>query len=102
MSIEPLSNDWRHAAACAEEDPELFFPVGTSGQAAVQLEEAKAVCRRCDVVAQCGGWALSTGQEFGVWGGLSEDERRRERRRNARRRAEVASVAAEVSAEVAA
>ncbi len=68
--------DWRHRAACRNEDPELFFPVGNSGPALQQLAEAKAVCHRCHVAATCLAWALETGQDAGVWGGLSEDERR--------------------------
>lgn len=76
--------DWRHEAACLEEDPELFFPIGNTGPALDQIEEAKAVCRRCEVVQTCLRWGLDTGQEFGVWGGFSEDERRALQRRNAR------------------
>ena len=79
--------DWRHEAACRDEDPELFFPIGNTGPALVQIEEAKAVCRRCPVVDDCLRWALETGQDSGVWGGLSEDERRALKRRNARLRA---------------
>ena len=41
--------DWRHKAACRDEDPELFFPIGNTGPALLQIEEAKQVCRRCDV-----------------------------------------------------
>ena len=62
------------------EEPELFFPVGTSGPALVQLARAKSVCRRCPVLLQCRTWALTTGQGSGVWGGLSEDERCAKRR----------------------
>lgn len=76
--------DWRHRAACRDEDPELFFPIGTTGPALVQVEEAKAVCRRCGVVDDCLAWALETGQEAGVWGGLSEDERRARKRSDVR------------------
>ncbi|MEU3901605.1 WhiB family transcriptional regulator [Streptomyces sp. NPDC045251] len=80
--------DWRHRAACREEDPELFFPIGTTGPALLQIEEAKAVCRnRCPVMEPCLTWALDSGQDDGVWGGLSEDERRALRRRAARNRA---------------
>ena len=43
--------DWRHHALCREQDPELFFPIGTTGPAAQQVDEAKAVCRRCDQFA---------------------------------------------------
>ena len=68
--------DWRHAALCRDEDPELFFPIGTTGPAATQVDEAKQVCRRCTAVQDCLEWALETGQDAGVWGGTSEDERR--------------------------
>ena len=79
--------DWRHRAACRDEDPELFWPVGNSGPALLQIAEAKTVCRRCPVASACLSWAMETGQEYGVWGGLSEDERRALQRRNARTRA---------------
>ena len=78
--------DWRHQAACLDEDPELFFPIGNTGPALAQIDEAKAVCQRCDVVDSCLKWALETGQDSGVWGGLSEDERRALKRRTARAR----------------
>ena len=78
--------DWRHHALCREQDPELFFPIGTAGPAAVQVEEAKVVCRRCPVVTDCLTWALETGQDAGVWGATSEDERRALARRGARLR----------------
>jgi WhiB family redox-sensing transcriptional regulator len=68
--------DWRHQAACRYEDPELFFPIGNTGPALLQIEDAKAVCRRCDVIDHCLQWALSSNQDAGVWGGMSEDERR--------------------------
>lgn len=77
--------DWRHHAACRDEDPELFFPIGNSGPALIQIEEAKAVCRRCSVSTACLQWALETGQDGGVWGGMSEDERRALKRRRALR-----------------
>jgi WhiB family redox-sensing transcriptional regulator len=82
--------DWRHTAACRDEDPELFFPIGTTGPALMQVEDAKAVCRRCDVAEACLNWALENGQDAGVWGGLSEDERRALKRRRARARARTA------------
>lgn len=56
--------DWRHRAVCREEDPELFFPIGNTGPALLQIEEAKAVCRRCPVMEQCLQWALETGQDL--------------------------------------
>lgn len=81
--------DWRHRAACLTEDPELFFPVGSTGPAIAQTLKAKKVCARCEVRAECLQWALEQGQDHGVWGGLSEDERRAMKRRNARSRARV-------------
>ena len=74
---------WRDQAVCRDEDPELFFPIGDTGQSAVQIEAAKAVCRRCPVMEACGLWALTTGEDVGVWGGLSKLERRAVHRRRA-------------------
>ncbi|WP_322755208.1 MULTISPECIES: WhiB family transcriptional regulator [unclassified Frankia] len=68
--------DWRHRAFCRGTDPELFFPIGTTGPAASQIDAAKAVCRHCTVTDECLAWALDAGQDSGVWGGLSADERR--------------------------
>ncbi|MBU6213702.1 MAG: WhiB family transcriptional regulator [Actinomycetales bacterium] len=73
--------DWRHDAACRDSDPELFFPIGNTGPALHQIEAAKQICRICPVISECLQWALDTGQEAGVWGGASEDERRMMRRR---------------------
>ena len=78
--------DWRSKAACLDKDPELFFPVGNTGPALLQIEEAKAVCRSCEVVDTCLKWAMESGQDSGVWGGMSEDERRAMKRRAARAR----------------
>lgn len=78
--------DWRQRAACIDEDPELFFPVGTTGPALDQLERAKSVCHRCQVVDECLEWALATNQDAGVWGGMSEEERRSLRRSRGRGR----------------
>jgi WhiB family redox-sensing transcriptional regulator len=82
--------DWRHLAACLDEDPELFFPVGDTGPALLQVVEAKAVCASCPVRVECLTWALETGQNYGIWGGYTEDERRELKRRNARVRARTA------------
>ena len=87
---EYIAMDWRHRALCRDEDPELFFPIGTTGPALVQVEQAKAVCRRCPVTQSCLDWALRAGQDSGVWGGLSEDERRALKRRQARTRVHTA------------
>ncbi|NIL59668.1 WhiB family transcriptional regulator [Salinispora arenicola] len=87
--VERRSTDhgdrWRDHSACRDEDPELFFPIGTSGPTLLQVEQAKAVCRRCPAMDQCLQWALDSGTDFGVWGGLSEDERRELLRKGTRR-----------------
>ena len=77
---------WRNRAACLDEDPELFFPIGNTGPALLQIEEAKVVCGRCEVVEPCLSWAVESRQEDGVWGGLSADERRAVKLRKARAR----------------
>jgi WhiB family redox-sensing transcriptional regulator len=84
--------EWIQRASCLEEDPDLFFPVGTTGPAVDQTARAKAVCAGCPVRAECLAWALDTAQDAGVWGGLDEEERREIRR--ARRRAAAAAAAA--------
>jgi len=81
-------DDWRHRAACrGEVYPDRFFPVGTSGPALLELADAKAVCARCPVVSECLDYAMANGLDAGVFGGLSEDERRSLKRRNARKSA---------------
>jgi len=68
--------DWRQRAACRDADPELFFP--TDGRSArAQVRAAKLICLGCPVSGTCLSWALASGQEAGIWGGLTEDERRR-------------------------
>jgi WhiB family redox-sensing transcriptional regulator len=74
--------DWRNHAACREVDPDLFFPLGTSGASVLQIDEAKQICRTCPVYAPCLRWALNSG-DAGVWGGTTEDERRLHRRSRA-------------------
>lgn len=83
--------DWRSRAACTDEDPELFFPVGTTGPAIEQAEEAKRVCIRCEVREPCLEFALATNQDAGIWGGLTEDERRSLKRQRQRQRRRIAS-----------
>ncbi|MBW4030796.1 MAG: WhiB family transcriptional regulator [Acidobacteria bacterium] len=72
--------DWRANAACRDTEPELFFPVGTTGMATDQIESAKRVCINCDAQKHCLEFALATNQESGVWGGTTEDERRKLRK----------------------
>ena len=71
---------WRTDATCRDTNPDLFFPVGTTGQALVQIENAKAVCHICPCQHDCLEYALTTNQDSGIWGGTSEEERRKLRR----------------------
>ena len=64
--------DWAERALCAQTDPEAFFP-----EKGGSTREAKKVCLGCDVRAECLEYALANDERFGIWGGLSERERRR-------------------------
>ncbi|HEX2192374.1 MAG TPA: WhiB family transcriptional regulator [Acidimicrobiales bacterium] len=87
------ADDWRDRASCRDTDPDLFFPVGTTGPALDQIAAAKAVCGLCEAQRQCLEFALATNQEAGVWGGTSEEERRKLRKAwLANRRREAAAV----------
>ena len=79
-TIEWDVEDWRGNASCRDTDPDLFFPVGTTGPALEQIAAAKAVCNACPAQAACLEFALATNQESGVWGGTSEEERRKLRK----------------------
>lgn len=79
-SIEWDLGDWREEAACRDTDPDLFFPIGTTGPAVEQIEAAKAVCTACPAQEACLDFALTTNQESGIWGGTSEEERRKLRK----------------------
>ena len=68
---------WRDDAACRDADPDVFFPDGDVRAAREQVKTAKLICRACPVKIICLSWALDSGQEHGIWGGLTEDERRR-------------------------
>ncbi len=63
---------WQERALCAETDPESFFP-----EKGGSTREAKRVCLSCEVRAECLDYALKNDERFGIWGGLSERERRR-------------------------
>jgi WhiB family redox-sensing transcriptional regulator len=69
---------WQERANCLGVDPDLFFP-----ERGASTREAKAVCRGCEVRGECLEYALAHGEKFGIWGGLSERERRRVRRQRA-------------------
>src|ERR1700684_217793 len=78
--------NWREDAACRDADPDLFFPIGTTGNALRQIDEAKRICRRCPTKIQCLAWALENGITDGVWAGTTEDERRAIRSLSRRKR----------------
>ena len=80
LTVSVDSDNWRQFSACRDTDPDLFFPVGTTGPALEQIAAAKAVCDSCDAKAPCLEFALTTNQDSGVWGGTSEEERRKLRR----------------------
>jgi WhiB family redox-sensing transcriptional regulator len=68
--------DWLDLGACRDEDPDLFFPIAPAGPSLAQVAAAKVVCARCTVRDACSRFALETHQDHGVWGGMSEEERR--------------------------
>lgn len=72
---------WQAYANCLGVDPDLFFP-----ERGASTREAKAVCRRCVVRTECLEYALNNAEKFGIWGGLSERERRRIRKLRAQQR----------------
>ena len=72
----PEEPGWQERALCAQTDPEAFFP-----EKGGSTREAKRICGRCDVKAECLEYALEHDERFGIWGGLSERERRRLKRR---------------------
>ena len=76
VNSEQLS--WQERALCAQTDPEAFFP-----EKGGSTREAKRVCLSCEVRAECLDYALAHDERFGIWGGLSERERRRLKRRSA-------------------
>ena len=73
--LEEPDQDWQERALCAQTDPEAFFP-----EKGGSTREAKRICAGCEVRAECLEYALAQDERFGIWGGLSERERRRLRR----------------------
>ena len=75
------AQDWRAEAACRDMDPEMFSPASYEGLGAVKAEQAKAVCRGCDVSERCLADAIALEDDTTVRGGMTPDERRAWRRR---------------------
>ena len=78
-------SDWRTRALCKDEDLEMFFPSGSSMQYVAQVIAAKAVCDKCPVKVECRDAAFQFDNEYGVWAGLSEEERKIMRKGQKRR-----------------
>jgi WhiB family redox-sensing transcriptional regulator len=78
LITQTLDKSWQKQANCMGVDPDLFFP-----ERGASTREAKEVCRGCVVREDCLEYALANGEKFGIWGGLSERERRKIRRRRA-------------------
>ncbi len=72
LTVEDAELAWQERALCAQTDPEAFFP-----EKGGSTREAKKVCLGCDVRGDCLEYALAHDERFGIWGGLSERERRR-------------------------
>ena len=81
LALAHAEYGWRQHAICRDTDPDLFFPIGTTGQALVQIDRAREVCNQCPVKVDCLEFALETNQDSGIWGGASEEERRMIRRK---------------------
>lgn len=77
---------WRDRAACRDSEPDLFFPVCSTGPALEGIRAAKALCAKCPVQDRCLAFALGTNQDAGIWGGATEEERRELRRKISRAR----------------
>lgn len=73
---QDTDHHWRERALCRTEDPELFHPVGVTGPAIKQVEEAKSICARCSQTIPCLAEALSIPGCTGVWAGTDENDRR--------------------------
>lgn len=68
--------DWRRLAACRGEDPETFFASNLTAQGQALTRHAKVICWQCPSLEACGRWALETREPFGVFGGMTQEERR--------------------------
>lgn len=79
-----MNASWRWRAACRREDPELFFPIGYSEAFAAEVEKAKAICGACPVRGECLLDALGRPERYGIFGGMTPEERAKQRRRNRR------------------
>lgn len=70
-----VNTDWREEAACIDTNPDLFFPIGKTGRAAEQANDAKKICGQCIAQIACLEYALNAREQYGIWGGTTEEER---------------------------
>ena len=76
LDVDEEELEWQAKALCSQTDPEAFFP-----EKGGSTRDAKKVCHECEVKVECLEYALANDERFGIWGGLSERERRKLRRR---------------------
>ena len=88
--IDDARPDWRAEGACVTADPDLFFPFATGALGTRQANQARRICARCAVRAQCLQFAMNVPEAHGIWGGTTPEERLRERRRERERKARYA------------
>jgi WhiB family transcriptional regulator, redox-sensing transcriptional regulator len=91
MTATGTDVNWRSAGACLSADPDLFFPVSSTGPAERQIARAKMICAGCGVRLECLDFAVSHGQVYGIWGGTTAEDRQRARRRKRRAAAAAAN-----------
>jgi len=96
MTATGSAMNWRAAGACLSADPDLFFPISSTGPAERQIARAKMICAGCRVRRECLDFALTHDPVYGIWGGTTREDRQRERRR--KRRAAAAAAKRTVAA----
>ena len=83
MTVTESTTNWRSAGACRSADPDLFFPLSSTGRGERQIARAKTICAGCPVRRECLEFALAHDQAHGIWGGTTPEDRQRRRRRAA-------------------
>ncbi len=84
MTTTSTAVNWRSAGACLSADPDLFFPISTTGPGERQVAQAKVICAGCVVRQECLEFAMSNDLSYGIWGGSTPEDRQRQRRRTRR------------------
>jgi WhiB family redox-sensing transcriptional regulator len=94
MRLAWQQDDWQSQGACLHADPDVFFPISFGGASATQIRTARAICSGCPVRSECIDFALEHREIQGIWGGTTDDERKKLRRARARSAAGAATAAA--------